>query len=289
MIAKDSRVARAMLRYFPLGIAFISLLVSVATYFNTGYHQDREREHQELLIRPQLSFFVSSEYPSEKTHRLSLSLRNDGLGPAVIQEVVAEADGKCYSSSHYKTFREWAEIYSTVIVPQFNKELTEGAKAQSSSRHQIDAAKGYFAEASKMVVPKTTQRQTTRKGTDENRGVIDKYEAYDVYGVETLDSTYSVITLGLGAIVPSGGSLDLAEVRTEWTSRVSKIERRAQSDKGISLSPEVPSESSAVTMTPIALLDKLGIGFGYCSFSGMSCYFIWQGSPKCFEAAKTAD
>ncbi len=78
-----------MLRYLPLGIAFISLFVSVATYFNTVYQQDRELEHKELLIRPRLSFFVSSENTGEKTYHLSLSLRNDGFGPPVIQEIVA--------------------------------------------------------------------------------------------------------------------------------------------------------------------------------------------------------
>lgn len=69
--------------------------------------QKRDLEYKEISIQPRTSLLPLFE-------GLSLTLRNLGLGPAVIKQIDFEQNGKCVSS-YDKELGEWQKIYGDFL------------------------------------------------------------------------------------------------------------------------------------------------------------------------------
>lgn len=269
---KSGRFARAVLQNSSLGISLAALLISGAALYNTIYQQDRDFAHKELLIQPRLTFVADAGNPVENTYQFSFGVRNDGLGPAVVQELIIQTGEQCLESSGFKTFDEWEKAYLTKVIPQFDKVLTDQVK---------ELTQGSVADSKPFEILKSPDGVKTGKSAKNDLGYTD-YKAFDVYGVDRDNSKFRVATLTPGMIIAAGAIYTIAEVKTERTSTVTRIIPRKKSPVGTEFAVALPSISGPPTQ-PLRLFDDLGIGIGYCSFSGISCDFIWQGVAKCLE------
>jgi hypothetical protein len=274
MLQKFRKMLSASTPHLPLIVSVFALLVSGATYFNTLSDQGREFAHKQLLIQPSLSF-VADRDEGTSTYQSSLSLRNDGLGPAIIQEVVFETEGRCISSSNFKKLEDWNEVYKAKMLPQFGSALKRDVSFKSSSVNSVDFNR---PEVQKMI--ETLKKSRPAKSRKDNASnVTDEYEAYEIYGTDTFGFTVS--TLGPGATIPTGSSLLLAEMKVETS--VTKVQQAAVGQvPGGAVRPKINESSQQAHL--IEPFDALKIGIGYCSFSGLFCAFAVHGNSKCFDS-----
>jgi hypothetical protein len=102
-------------------VALSSMLIAGLSLYFTVDAQQRDVEYKEVSIQPRPT--LSPDY-----ERLSLSLGNVGLGPAIVRQIHFDQDGKCVTSygvgadEWQKTFTDFvkaaaSEVYSKSLPP----------------------------------------------------------------------------------------------------------------------------------------------------------------------------
>ncbi|WP_234682992.1 hypothetical protein [Bradyrhizobium monzae] len=99
-------------------VSISSMLIALTSLTYTISAQNADLQYKEIAIQPRPDI-------SPLWEDVSLSVKNLGLGPAVVEEIVFLKDGKCVSSNG-KTVAKWNEEYA-----EFLKET--GSKVFSSS------------------------------------------------------------------------------------------------------------------------------------------------------------
>lgn len=88
-------------------VAMSSMFIAALSLYHTVDAQRRDLEYKEISIQPRPSLLpVFAD--------MSLSIKNLGLGPAVISQIDFEQDGKCISSAG-KDASEWQRIYAAFL------------------------------------------------------------------------------------------------------------------------------------------------------------------------------
>jgi hypothetical protein len=91
----------------PTIVAMSSMFIAALSLYHTVDAQRRDLEYKEISIQPRPSLLpVFAD--------MSLSIKNLGLGPAVIQQIDFEQDGQCVSSAG-KDASEWQKIYAAFL------------------------------------------------------------------------------------------------------------------------------------------------------------------------------
>jgi len=109
------RIFRALVagwHFFGRNIATIVSISSIVIAFQSLRYsiesQERDAEYKEISIQPRPTLMPLSE-------DMSLSVRNLGLGPAVVKQIFFEQDGRCISS-YEKSTSEWENLYRPFLM-----------------------------------------------------------------------------------------------------------------------------------------------------------------------------
>jgi hypothetical protein len=271
--------AQAILPYASLAIAVVSLIVSGVTLQNTTHQQERDFAHRELLLRPWLNFEMNSDNSVKNKRQFWVGVRNDGLGPAVVREVVIESDGQCYNSLATDT-EVWGKMY--------RKELTKVLEANASWFPKIADVANTYGSGEFYKSPDKSKKIRRKVG---NELGVTMYQAFDVYGVDKDESLFGIALLADEDVVPAGSSFTMAHVSTERTSEVQTVPRVESTAKAKQKSEPIFEPSTTLTTSPSKTVSTsepekinsmgLSIGVGYCSISGKTCDFIRIGTGTC--------
>jgi hypothetical protein len=278
---KLRHMARGILRYSPLGISLFSLIVSGAALWNTMYQQDREFGRNEMLIRPYLTFVVNFDRPAENVYGASFGIRNDGLGPAVIRDLIVQTDSGCISSAGYATSpNDWDVFYRDHVIPRLEKLSIDAVNAQISSDREKNADSFVLSDVSKGEAfrKKKPTKQVRKKVIKD--GAYTSYETSEVYGIETVKFKLGAGSLAPGQIITVGSTVRLIDVNAEVSFDIAKSEQMNKKPVTAASPAPTPPQSGVNKQ----LLEEVTMWVGYCSLSG-GCDSISIGDRKCLEQA----
>ncbi len=264
-------IERRLTAYLPTGIALLSLIVAGAAYFNSINEQEREGMRKEMLITPALTF-IRGDYENE----LSISVENDGFGPAIIDNVVVQIDQECFDQANYNSYSDWMAAYRNEVFAAFKK-LVEGRVNPLSESLDTNPIK---------------RTEIVSHPQDESSNThIESFDVVvDVYGttVITLDSS----SLSPGQIIQSGKKM------VAFKSKVlnEEVSKEIRSSSGTPLpSPPIPvphDETSVLSLNRksadalATVFEQINVAVGYCSFSGQTCSISatsGTNDSKCFD------
>ena len=99
--------------------AISSILIAAASLYYTIDAQRTDREYKEVAIQPRL-------WLGGEPENFGLTLKNTGLGPAIVGTIVIRVGGQCKSSDDYAP-DEWINIFSSFVTelvdPLYTKTL----------------------------------------------------------------------------------------------------------------------------------------------------------------------
>jgi hypothetical protein len=207
-----------------------------------------------MMISPVLTF----AFGNEGNNDLSLSVENQGFGPAVVQEVIIQIDRECFDSANYVSYPDWSATYKDRMVPAFARLFTDG--------NSDDSRKPTFVPDEPTVnVRSPGQRQ-------------DQFETIEIWGTTTTTTN----SLSPGQIIEAGGKLLVFK-----SAITAEIERTAKDNTSNSkISPFEKWKSlhqNDYDKLMQSAFEKVSIAIDYCSFSNQTCALVTSGESKCFK------
>lgn len=106
----------------PVGVT-VSIFIAVLTFTTTIHHYYAVRRHNELQVQPHL--ILDSKFDStskDNFHTYSLSVKNVGLGPAIIDTYSLTIEGKAISDAD-TVFTEFLRFVNRVIPTRGKAEV----------------------------------------------------------------------------------------------------------------------------------------------------------------------
>lgn len=98
-------------------VAMSSVLIACLSLYFTIQAQQADLQYKEVAIAPRMWLGAEEE-------RMSVSLRNNGLGPAIIEQVDIVSEGKCLSSGDMSR-EAFSEVYTSFLKGQLDKLYTK--------------------------------------------------------------------------------------------------------------------------------------------------------------------
>ena len=108
-------------------IAFSAMSISLMTLVIFIYQTNLIREQNRLSVTPRLSF-NEQELQNDTTTLISFEMRNNGLGPAIVDSIAIIFHGERYKADYRAFFRTHTpELYQFIRIP--NTVLTSAGEA----------------------------------------------------------------------------------------------------------------------------------------------------------------
>ena len=99
-------------------IAFSAMSISLMTLIIFIYQTSMIREQNRLSVTPRLTF-NSSEIANDSLITINFELRNNGLGPAIIDSIAIVFKGQRYEADYRSFFEETTpKLYQFVSIPR---------------------------------------------------------------------------------------------------------------------------------------------------------------------------
>ena len=98
-------------------IAFSAMSISLMTLMIFIYQTNLIREQNRLSVTPRLSF-NEQQLENDSTTLISFEMRNNGLGPAIVDSIAILYQGKRYKADYRSFFSEnTLDLYQYVKIP----------------------------------------------------------------------------------------------------------------------------------------------------------------------------
>ncbi len=88
-------------------IALASAIVSLCALGATIWQGRQNYKHNKLSVRPYLGTFEYQDIKTDKIGRLTFTLINCGIGPAIVKNFILLFDGKEVSRNNFKTYNDF--------------------------------------------------------------------------------------------------------------------------------------------------------------------------------------
>jgi hypothetical protein len=190
MIKAARLAARFLGRHASSLIALLSLALAITSLLRTIDIEKRASERQELLIVPSLSFAWDI-----RLDKFELRIKNDGLGPAVINRWSFRIGEDCVDSLGYASLDAWFSAVQHVVGPSLQKLLV--------------------SDVEKVLIDSSSQDV---KGT--------KAKKNGVTVVEYSDSSFALGSLELGTMIAPGKDKMILDLNVAVTRKLGNATQR---------------------------------------------------------------
>ncbi len=99
----------------------VELVISLCAIGLTMYQAYLTRQHNRLSVRPHLVWHINRER-GKASLKMIFTLKNEGIGPALIREMYFELDGKRFEADHIEAIESFAK---TLLGKQFVYHIAE--------------------------------------------------------------------------------------------------------------------------------------------------------------------